>query len=349
MIDTMQLLLTDYEVSGAKLNLQPSTIDTATGEMKANYPLYKDGEEWITGARAYHRDEHFNVSMQPQFKNDGAGVGTACYVRFEVPKFAGESNYHPVDFKGTREALRTAETLLKDVGIKTNIETAKISRLDVFKNVVADEPFSCYQPVLALLSGTRMKQRGYENGFLWENTRQEVCVYDKLQKMHHDRLPVVGLPGNSIRFEHRMKQAQKVRDTLSFSNVRELFEDYSRIDAVYRETMKKQLFKYSVPEVEVMFASELKTRLRFYQEHYGARWFQKFLMEFGLQSLLQKMSMETVIDAVDEVGENKMKKSRIKRDLQQMRFASATLSLVPSSSRTNGELYDELEAKLLAA
>jgi hypothetical protein len=167
--------------------------------------------------------------------------------------------------------------------------------------------------------------------------------------MHHDRLPVVGLPANSIRFEHRMKQAQKVRDTLSFSNVRELFEDYSRIDAVYRETMKTLLFKYSVPEVEVMFSSELKTRLRFYQEHYGARWFQKFLMEFGLQSLLQKMSMETVIDAVDEVGENKMKKSRIKRDLQQMRFASATLSLVPSSRRTNGELYDELEAKLLAA
>jgi hypothetical protein len=345
----MQLLLTDYDASGAKLQLQPSRIDTATGEMKANYPLWQNGEEWITGAYAFHRDEHFHVKLQPQFKNDGAGVGTACYVRFEVPKFAGESNYHPIDFKGTREALHTAETLLKDVGIKTNIETAKITRLDVFKNVVADEPFSCYQPVLALLSGTRMKQRGYENGFLWENTRQEVCVYDKLQKMKHDRLPVVGLPANSIRFEHRMKQAQKVRDTLSFSNVKELFEDYSRIDAVYRETMKKQLFKYSMPEMEVLFASELEAEMRFYQEQHGRNWRQKYFMDVGMYSLLQKTNMETLLYVLDKVGENKMQKSRLKREAQQMRFSSAALRLVPISNRTNGELYNELEAKLLAA
>jgi hypothetical protein len=349
MIDTMQLLLTDYEVSGAKLKLVPSTIDTETGAMTADFPLWHDGGKSVTGAYAYHRDEHFNVTLKPQFKNDGSGTSTSCYLRFEVPKFAGGNNYHPVDFNGTRDALQQAEKQLRDVGIKTNIETAKISRLDSFRNVVADEPFSCYQSVLALLSGSRMKQRGYENGFLWENKSQQVCVYDKLQKMRHDRLPVVGLPTNSIRFEHRMLQSRKVRDALSFANVKELLDDYDRIGVVYRETMKKQLFKYSAPDVEVLFASELEADMRFYQAHYGARWFQKYFMDFGMFSLLQKTNVETLIGVVDKVVENKMKKSRLKRDLQKVRFASAALSLVPASSRTNGELYRELQEKLLAA
>ncbi len=349
MIDTMLLLLTDYDASAAKLKLQPSPIDTATGAMTADFPLWYNGAEMVTGAYAYHHGEHFNVTVKPQFKPDGTGTSTAWYVRFEVPKFAGESNYHPVDFKGTCEVLKAVQKQLREVGIKTNIETAKISRLDSFKNVVADEPFSCYQSVLALLSGTRMKQRGYENGFLWANKRQEICVYDKLQKMRHDRLPVVGLPTNSIRFEHRMLEARKVRDTLSFSNVKELLADYDRIHVVYRDTMKKLLFKYSAPDVEVLFASELEADMRFYQEHYGARWFQKYFMDFGMYSLLQKTNVETLVDVVDKVVENKMKKSRLKRDLQKVRFASAALTLVPASTRTNGELYNELEAKLMAA
>ncbi len=349
MIDTMQLLLTDYDASKARLTLQPASVDTGTGALKGNFPLWHDGAKMVEGAYAYHRDEHFNVTIKPQPRPGGLGVGTACYVRFEVPKFAGGHNYHPVDHNGTKQAMRDAEKCLKAVGIVTDLRTAQISRLDAFKNVVADEPMSCYQGVLSLLSGRRMKMRGYENGFLWENGSQELCVYDKLQKMRHDKLSIEGLPANSQRFEWRLKSSRKVRDTLGFSNVREMLNDYAHLREVYQETMQKHLFRFSVEEVEVLLASDIERGMMFYQQHLGQNWLNSYLRDFGLHSLLQKASMETVLGVVDKVAENRMKKSRLKSDLQRYRLQAEALNYFGDSKRTTGELYRELQGKVLEA
>jgi hypothetical protein len=244
--------------------------------------------------------------------------------------------------------MHTAEMMLGQLGIKTNIETAKISRVDAFKNVVASEPFSCYQSVLGLLKGSRMKQRGYENGVLWENKQHELCVYDKLQKMRHDKLPVVGLPENTMRFETRMLSARKVRDALAFSSVKDFLDGYDRVEQVYLETMEKTLFKYSASEVEVLFASEVEADMMFYKEHYGRNHLQLYILHFGFHSLMQKMNRETFLDIVDKVADNKMQKSRIKRELHKMDFSTNVLTLGHGTTRTNGELYNELRDKVLA-
>jgi hypothetical protein len=349
MIDTMQLMLTDYDARAAELTLQPASVNTLTGESKNNFALWHNGTETVEGAYAYFREGHFNVTIKPQFNPDGMGIGTACYVRFEVPKFAGESNYHPTDAKGTAEALQASQKLLKRVGIKTNVKTARISRLDAFKNIVAAEPFSCYSGVLALLAGSRMKKRGYENGFLWENTRQQICVYDKLRKMLHDKLSTVGLPENTLRFEHRMLQAQKVRDALEMATVADLLADYDKVCAVYQATMKRQLFRQHAKDIEILLASDIEREMLFFQTQYGKEWLNQYLRAFGLHSLLQKTNIETILNVVDKLAENRMKKSRLKRDLQKMQFDVGALAPVGGSKRTTGQLYQELQEKVLDA
>ncbi len=348
-IDTMQLLLTDYDASKARLTLQPASVDTGTGALKGNFPLWHNGEKMVEGAYAYHRDEHFNVTIKPQPRPGGLGVGTACYVRFEVPKFAGDDNYHPVDQKGTKQAMRDAEKCLKAVGIRTDVRTAQISRLDAFKNVVANEPMSCYQGVLSLLSGRRMEQRGYKNGFLWANGSQELCVYDKLQKMRHDKLPTKGLPANSQRFEWRGLSSRKIRDSLGFHNVGELLADYDRVREFYQQTMQKHLFRHSVKDVEVLLASDIKREMLHFQQNYGREWLSHYLRVFGLHSLLQKATLETVLGVVEEVAESRMKKSRLKSDLQRYRFQAESLTCFGDSKRTTGQLYEELKSKVLEA
>jgi hypothetical protein len=349
MIDTMQLMLTDYDARAAELTLQPASVNTLTGESKNNFPLWHNGTKTVEGAYAYFREGHFNVTIKPQHNPDGMGIGTACYVRFEVPKFAGESNYHPTDAKGTAEALQASQKLLKRVGIKTNVKTARISRLDAFKNVVAAEPFSCYSGVLALLAGSRMQKRGYENGFLWENTRQQICVYDKLRKMLHDKLSTVGLPENTLRFEHRMLQAQKVKDALEMATVADLLADYDKVCDVYQATMKRQLFRHQAKDIEIMLSSDIEREMLFFQTQYGKEWLNQYLRAFGLHSLLQKTNIETILNVVDKLAENRMKKSRLKRDLQKMQFDVSALAPVGGSKRTTGQLYQELQEKVLGA
>ncbi len=347
MIDTMQLLLTDYDASNAKLKLQPSPIDMATGAATANFPLWHNGTQMIEGAYAYHREEHINVKLYPMPKPEGQGMGVNCSIRFEVPKFAGDSNYHPTDRKGTQRAIRSAEKHLAAIGIKTSLKTAQISRLDAFKNVVADEPYSCYQPVLGLLSGSRMKQRGYENGFLWENQQQQVCVYDKLRKMEHDKFSIAGLPHNSIRFEHRMLKSRKVRDALNFRNVTELLESYDSIASSYEQTMKKQLFRYEPAEVETIMASEMEAEMRFFKGKYGRESLSLYLKCYGLHSLLQLTTMETILGTVEKVFDCRMKKSRMKAQLTKMRYDTQAMRVLGPSKRTTGQLYQELREKVL--
>jgi hypothetical protein len=343
----MQLLLTDYQCKDVKLKLQPSPIDMATGEATASFPLWHDGTQMIEGSLAYHRQEHINVKICPQPKPEGQGMGTACYVRFEVPKFAGDSNYHPTDLKGTRKALRSAEKHLAGLGIKTDIKTAQISRLDAFKNVVADEPYSCYQSVLSLLSGSRMKQRGYENGFLWENQQQQVCAYDKLRKMEHDKLSTAGLPRNSIRFESRMLKSKKVRDALNFRSVADLLESYDSIASSYQQTMKKQLFRYEPAEVETIVMSKIEADMRFFKEKYGRNSLSLYLKCYGLHSLLLLTEMEVILCAVENVFDDRKKKSRMKAELTKMRFDTQSMRVLGPSKRTTGQLYQELREKVL--
>ncbi len=349
MIDTMQLLLTDYEISGAKLTLLPASVDTSTGEMKGNYALWREGSRQIEGKQAFHRDGHLNVEVRPDRNADGTGPKAFCVVRFEVPKFAGGNNFKPVDLAGTKDAFQKTEKWLRDVGIKTNITTAKPCRMDAFENVAADEPYSCYQRVLSCLQGSRMKQRGYEDGFLWENQSAEICAYDKRRHLLHKKESVIGLPKNPLRFEFRALQARKIRSAYGFNSVQDLVDGYDSIRDVYRKTMETQLFKYSVPEMDTIFASELESEMKFYKENYGRNWHQKFWSDAGLSAALQKTNIETILDVVGNVEDSKSKKSRLKKELNKMRFASAALSLVPASSRTNGELYNELKEKLLAA
>ncbi len=347
MIDTMQLQLTDYDATDAKLILQPSPIDTATGRATASFPLWHNGTEMVEGMRAYHNQEHILVKLYAQPKPEGQGMSSVCSIRFEVPKFVGDDNYHPADLKGTRKALRQAEKHLAGIGIKTDIKTAQISRLDTFKNVVGEEPFPCYQTVLGLLSGSRMKQRGYENGFLWENQQNQVCVYDKLKKMQHDKLSVAGLPSNSIRFEHRMLKSKKVRDTLSFRNVTDLLENYDTIASTYQQTMKKQLFRYEPAEVETILASEIESDMRFFAAKENRESLSSYLKCYGLHCLLQRTTMETVLCAVEKVYASRMQKSRMKSQLTKMRFEGQAMRVPGPSKRTTSQLYQELREKVL--
>jgi hypothetical protein len=194
-----------------------------------------------------------------------------------------------------------------------------------------------------------MKQRGYENGFLWENQSAEICAYDKRQHLLHKKESVVGLPRHPLRFEFRALKARKIRDAYGFNSVQDVLDGYDNIRAVYLQTMKKQLFHYDASNVAALFHSELVEDFRWFRENTGARWMDKLFRDYGQFSMMQKASMETVLEALDEVEDNKVKRCRLKKKLGEAHFASAALSLMPVSNRTHGELYNELQEKLLAA
>lgn len=345
MIDTLKLSLTDYSVApGADLDVQPSAFNAATGEARSNHPLWHDGSRYVTGSKAFHNGEDFNVTIKPLSPSEPQSIG--CFVQFSVPKVVDGSNYHPVDYKGTTEALRAVQKYLRDVGIKTNIKTASLSRVDVFRTVEADEPYQSYQPVLSMLQGQRMSKRDYGTTFLWANTQQEICVYDKLVEMQQRKARVDGLPENSIRFEHRMLKGKKVRDTLGMRSAGDLLAGYDHVQSVYRNVMHKQIFKRSVQEIEVVTANQIVHEMELFKGRGDRYWYQNWLQAKGMISVMS--NVDAVREAIKTVSDNRMMQSRAIKKLEVAQMDAAALKIVSPCDKTLGELYGELKSKVLA-
>lgn len=348
MIDTLQLMLTDYDAGNAELELQPATVNTKTGELTGHFPLYVSNGSHVCGRKAFNNTGPCRVAIKAVPNAQTGGTQPMCTVALEVPKATGGSNYHPTDKQGTEDALRRIQQHLTEIGLKTNVMTAQPARVDMFNNVIADEPYSCYAPVLRLLSGSRMEQRGYENGFLWENGRQQVCAYDKLQKMVRDKLSIDGLPRNTIRFEMRLLNSSKVRDTLSVKSARELLDHYDELARAYHQTMKKQLFAHSVRDVDAMFASDMKAEMAWFQENAGRNWLDEWVKSCGWQFITQHTNMETVLGVVAELEPDRPKLSRIRKKMNKTRFDTEAMRCIGPSRRTTGQLYEEMREKVLS-
>jgi hypothetical protein len=345
MIDTLKLRLSDYSIAKRPdIIIQPAAVNAGTCEFQAEYPLWHDGNCYVTGARAFHNAEDFNLTIQPMSPSEPDSVG--AFVQFSVPKVATGSNYHPTDHKGTVQALRSIQKQLGAIGVKTNLKTANLSRVDTFKTVSAQEPYHSYHPVLAMLQGQRMAKRDYGTTFLWGNTQQEICVYDKLVEMQHRKCDVAGLPSNSIRFEHRMLKAKKVRDTLGMRTVEDLVSAPDHVRDTYNKVMEKQLFKQSVAEIEVFAPSEVETLMMALRDAGCRDWFERSLMALAVASGV--IDVEAVCKASDKVSSSRMTALRHRRLMRRAEMDAAILRRDEVSKRTLAELYDELKFGVLS-
>jgi hypothetical protein len=345
MIDTLKLSLSEFEIASEHdIIVQPSAYNPSTGEQQASYPLWHTGGRYIEGSRAFHNSEDFNLTIKPISPTEPDKVG--CYVQFSVPKVATGSNYYPTDEKGTVEALETIQKQLLIAGVKTNIKTANLSRVDAFKTVQAQEPYQSYHGILAMLQGQRMAKRDYGTTFLWSNKSQEVCVYDKLAEMQQRKCDISRLPPNSIRFEQRWLKAPKVRDTLEMRTVADLLSNQDHVRDTYHRVMEKQLFKHSMADV-VLFTSnqfvDEYNRLGLASNRTG---FRRYLSAVAL--LRGFLDVEAVRQALPQIMPDRMMQSRIRRDLEQAMCDAAALRVEESSKRTMGQLYSELQAGVLS-
>jgi hypothetical protein len=281
--------------------------------------------------------------VKPIITDDSGSV--RCYVQFSVPKIANATNYFPADEESASRAVDQLEKDLRLVGVKANIQKAELSRLDACRTVETLEPFQTYSSVLSALQGQRMHKRDYGTTFLWHNTQQEVAVYDKIAEMTHRKHSVAGLPKNSVRFEHRLLKARKVQNALGMKTVSDLLSDFGHVEKCYVAAMQKQLFKLPVADVQALSSRGLAEQFEVFKELHPQSWLAAWLKAQGVASVLDDKT--ALLDAVAAVAGNKMTVSRLKRQLLKVEADAMTLRAAAPSRRSAGELYRELEEKVL--
>jgi hypothetical protein len=348
MLDTVQLSLQDFDLTNAKLRLRPATIDMETGATVNEFPLWHNGAQQVVGADAFRNDGICNVHVKPMPSCDGTPNPPACFVNFEVPKVEHGHNYHLLDRQGVGDALMIVQAELKRMGIKCNIKDAKVSRADICRNVTTKEPCESYQRVFQVLKCKRSQKREEANGFLYFNGNREHSFYDKIEQMRYKKHSTQGLPKRSMRAELRLKKSAVVKATLGLETVRDVMKEFGAIHQVYVTSMEESLFKYSPHEVECLMADDIATDMRHFKEIHGRQWLQMYLQAYGLFSLMEKTSMELVIEVVKDLSDNRMQASRVSNKLQQLRANTELSQTMSGNKRTTGELYRELKDKILA-
>ena len=345
-IDSLKLYLKEYSVSSdSMLTVQPASYLAGTGEVRAEFPLFRSqAGKQFSGSKAYLNTDRLNLTIQPLAKSE---TGSACFVQFSIPKIHNGNNFYSVGESGSQAVVKLVEKELKENGVHTDISQAKVSRIDTFKNIQTEEPFSSYYSLFSLLRARRAIQRGYGTTWLVHNTQQEFCIYDKLVEMESRGVETSSFPANSMRFEHRLLNSAKVQKVYGFSTVSQLFSGgYEVVKQQQVSEWRKSLFSHSVEEVVMLGSRQLENEMRIFKEKFPRNWFDWFLKSYGAYHLAQVAGVEVVKVALQNFESDRMKVWRAEKLLLEMKREMEFLKTEPGSNKTLSTLYQELKEKV---
>lgn len=229
-IDKIRLRCNDFKIDdsqAAGLLLHQGNVDLDTGQTNET-PLFIDGYgKHINGARAIKNTDLFQLTI------DYKGMS----IQFNPSK-----PYHPYhlvsDTDVFNERCQTVFTQLKQSGINADYQSARLSRIDISRNMTMNNPVTVYSSVFDLVNIKREKyQRSYPDGYGTSNDDWGVIFYDKGKETSS---PLVGL----LRAEIQYKKARKVKDVLGCKSIKDVVSyGLPAIADVYRQEMKSKVLK----------------------------------------------------------------------------------------------------------
>jgi len=385
MIDTLRLNLVDCDIKkSAPLQIVPGVIDNSSGKTYNNNDLFIDNAgKIVTGSKAFLNDDKFNLTIQPTveseytednkpilkqkrfkrlhlndqdnfFDNESDEKVKGIFVTTSLPRLLNENNFKALNVFEQKQALKILEQKLRTYGIRTNIDNATLSRVDTFTNIKTEFNFYAYSNLFALMECSRMKSVGWgDESFLWKNGNQQLAVYDKINEQRA-KYPKQPLPGerNIMRFENRLLKKRSIKSKLKLFKVDELFKNYDEIKNYHKNEIEKNIFKYTIDDIDSLTIKDLKTKFIIAKKLYGKRWFNQYCFSLGVWTIAKVADdtfLNDLVELLDEGNKNiRMKKSRIKKAIQdaKMNFAVGGIFYDEKiTTRSNVELYNELKNK----
>jgi hypothetical protein len=226
-IDKLVLTTTDFSVD----DVFHSELKTDLGLLGEPQPhLFTDGAGNVVKARKtwYNQEDSIvNVTINKR----GLQVITNPSKHFHRHELMTETEKLSI-------VADNVVRVLDEVGIKCNIEDARISRLDLAKQAYMPQPVALYGEAFRAVKGKRQEKKDYPDGFYFYNKQHEVCFYDKGKQlsMPKDKNFMRG----EVRFKHTRVVQQK---TEGIATLRELrISGMPHLNGCYNKYLETQVF-----------------------------------------------------------------------------------------------------------
>jgi hypothetical protein len=337
-IDSIKLRVTDYNLGKCPgLQLQVAPLDIQTGERKDVVLYERDGLK-LEGQKAYKNTDLYNLDLSE----------SGLFVKFSIPKVINGHNDLPVNLDLTRKALQTVQEDLQKNDIRVNLESASLSRLDLFRQEFMSNTFLDYVPVFGLLRGQRMNKRDYGTSFLFYNSAREVCFYDKDQERAIKEGKKLSGSSNNVRSEVRFLAHRPITKT-GLDIASDILNNYEGLKLIYQEEVKRVIKEPGQVGRSMLVQSDLISEMEQIKKvsgKFGLREVKEHIHFFGVSSLLEKVSFENYIQTVLQVSDHKNKRDLLRQvsDFMQGCFLNFKSGLDTDVKN----LYEELYLKFVA-
>lgn len=264
-IDKIALTTKEFSVEHKDLLVTKST----SGQGAQPIFLYRDkaGNE-VWGNNSYHNTDRLNMSIS----------GHGMQVLVNPSKL-----FHPFqllsDVGRLQEVKAMMEEDLREVGVKADLEGAKVFRMDLAKQATMQQPVLMYAEAFRTVKAKRLTGSTYPNGFYFTNKGTQICFYDKALEGK-----IVGLH-NFMRGEIRFRKGEIVQKATGVATFGDLLKtDAEHLTACYNQSLQDRIFKVkrSLQEGVLDFSQE-EQFIHYLKAQHPRGWFKMWLLLGGIE------------------------------------------------------------------
>ena len=248
-VDKLTLFYNEYRVKDltrAGLTVHPGTVDLDTGASSDRHLFTDSRGGRVTGQKAIKNTPLYQATIKTLAKTDSSGVSSALVVQLNPSK-----PWHPFDLVSDGHTLKDRVQLvfddLKKSGILAPWGGGQITRLDLARNILTENPVSSYSAVWPWLHIKRERhQRQYPSGYGTSNDTWGAIFYDKGQEVNENAPPnkPVYPGGDLLRGELQFKRARAVGTKLGCKLYYHIEQaGFSSLQAVYRTMMQNDVLR----------------------------------------------------------------------------------------------------------
>lgn len=289
LLTTKEFRLENLTLLGRKSNIKPNNDSTL--------PIFKD----LQGSSVEANSLYFNGGANYDISGKGLMVS-----------FNPSKSSHPYNLTSTGKELNNViglvEREMKSIGILANIDSMKLSRLDLAKNQVMTYPVGMYHDGLRYLKGKRSESRAAPDGFYIANKSHETLYYNKFKELKFNKIDIIA-PEQLARLEARLKKTDSVKRYTDINSLKELRTlEHTDIDFLYKSYLNKVVFTRANIGVQSLIDFDSEVQLfKTLKAQKPKGYFNYWLTLNSVEALLNNFgSIENVVRFLEQAGENRM-------------------------------------------
>lgn len=338
-LDKLRVCVTEdqYSVSDTSaFSISQADVDFSTGEVsREDFHLFDTDTRVATGQRAtlnLTSDEGWDEVQVTVYEPD------RMIVTLTPGKILHATNsYVTATAQEASQAVARAERLLMQQGIKADLHSANLSRVDIARTVHLPRKVREYSSVCRrLLDFPRTQFQPYMHGAQWRNNSREISFYDRKMKQEQESSHIG-------RMEYKLRTKDACQAQLKAETVTHLLMDYGQIHAAYNEALER-LFEADLSDEgnqpqteEAMMTVDnwLKVREQVDPQKRGAV---SRMMHAALIARLTDQEVENLIEAERE-AKGRQAAYRLRKKVKQFHDAASYVE-----EESTAKLYNELKA-----